>query len=132
MLDTLHRTLYTSLHTHIHYKHTHTIDSASQFCEQGSIELARFLRADKYTQVVSALAALEDEKKHTNDVWTEQGPFNKRHYYTLNEQTETGMDTDCDILTQLWAFLRSSDFAAFIKHMTGLTINAQFTETRCV
>ena len=53
----------------------------AQFCEEGSIELARFLRADKYAQVVDALAKLD-----AGGAWSEQGPFNKRHFFTLDEQ----------------------------------------------
>lgn len=77
------------------------------FGEKSEIQLQEFINPDKYTELCRALVEL--------DAWRSQGPANKRHYETT--ENESG------ILEEARKFFASEAFFLVLSNLTGLKLH---------
>lgn len=80
---------------------------AQQFQQNGSIELAGFIAADRYKQLMQALA---------KSSWEHRGPYNIRSYEVTKGKSA--------VLTQFKEFLQSVELGAYIERISGVALQS--------
>lgn len=89
---------------------------AAQFANESSIELAGFIKKERYAQLTQALAEVKE--------WKEVGPANKRKYMSVDLAASASSSSSSGplaFLSSLHSFLQSRVFGGFLESITGMS-----------